>query len=51
MKPSAEQDRTRPVLNCRRTPAEITRDAEQRFQTPAKKSNPRLAPVIGPSPI
>jgi len=27
-----EQDRTWPILNCRRTPAETTRDAEQRFQ-------------------
>jgi len=26
------EDRTWPILNCRRTPAVITRDAEQRFQ-------------------
>jgi len=27
-----EQDRSWPILSCRRTPAEIIGDAEQRFQ-------------------
>jgi len=50
--------RPHPVESDRqRTPALITRDAEQRFQHPAKNRNPRLiglarpAPVIGLSPI